>query len=266
MNTSSERWAAGETYEHFMGRWSWEMASRFLKWIPHEAHQRWLDIGCGTGSLTRRIISDCNPLMTIGLDRSLDFVRYAAQHAVSARFMVSDAMQVAVGDQAVDRVVSGLVMNFIPHPEQAIREMHRVVKPGGIAAAYVWDYAGQMEFLRYFWDAAVELDSGAIVYHEGHRFPICQPEPLSCLWQVGGFVDVTVDSLDILTSFKSFEDYWHPFTRGKFPAPAYLNSLTEAGRNALREHLRTTLPTRDDGSITLTARAIAVRGVKTVPV
>ncbi|MGI5460704.1 hypothetical protein ACQEWB_47580 [Streptomyces sp. CA-249302] len=53
----------------------------------------------------------------------------------------------------MDGVVSGLLLDFRPEPSVAIAEAARVVAPGGVAAAYVWDYGEGMEFLRHFWDA-----------------------------------------------------------------------------------------------------------------
>ncbi|MBZ0281427.1 MAG: class I SAM-dependent methyltransferase [Anaerolineae bacterium] len=243
-----------------MGRWSGEVASRFLAWMPQGENRRWLDIGCGTGALTRRIISTAQPQMMVGIDPSLDFVGYARQQTSGAHFLVADAGGLALQDKIVDTVVSGLALNFMPHPERALLEMRRVVKPGGVVAAYVWDYAGKMEFLRYFWDAAVELDPHAAALHEGHRFPICQPELLRRLWEGTGFQNIAVDALDIPTPFDSFESYWQPFTRGSFPAPKYALSLNEMQRNNLREHLRAAVPTASDGTINLIARAWAVRG------
>jgi hypothetical protein len=68
-----------------------------------------------------------------------------------------------------------------------------------------------------------------------------------------------VTHIDIQTPFKSFEDYWQPFLGGQGPAPAYAMSLDEAGRSRLRDRLRERIPTEADGSITLMARAWAVR-------
>ena len=73
-----------------------------------------------------------------------------------ASFRVGDAMALPFGDETFSAVVSGLVLNFIPRQDVALAEMVRVAKRGGIVAAYVWDYAGQMQMLRVFWDAAVE--------------------------------------------------------------------------------------------------------------
>ena len=163
---------------------------------------------------------------------------------------------------AYDIVVSGLVLNFVPHPGQALREMVRAVRKGGTVAAYVWDYAGQMQLMRSFWNAAVALDPAAGKLDEGQRFPLCQPESLRQLFQTAQLRKVEVRSIDVPTTFRDFDDYWSPFLGGQGPAPGYAMSLSEERRVALRDHLRATLPIAADGSLHLIARAWAVRGVR----
>lgn len=262
MDNLQEHWASGDVYDQFMGRWSWEVAIQFLNWLQIRPDQHWLDVGCGTGALARAIAMYAKPQVVIGFDPSVDFVRYARQQLNKGSFFVTDGRALAVLNETFDVIVSGLALNFMPQPEQALREMHRVIKPGGVVAAYVWDYAGKMEFLRYFWDAAVELDAGAVAMHEGNRFPICQPEPLQRLWQRAGFHNVSVVALEIPTIFDSFESYWQPFTLGNFPAPAYASSLDEIRRSNLRSHLHSTMPIAVDGTIQLIARVWAVRGYR----
>ena len=224
-NTPHEHWAAGDIYEQFMGRWSQEVAARFLMWLNLEPNQRWLDVGCGTGALTRATSTLTDPHMLVGLDPSLSFVQYANQQQNDSLFFVATGNALPVVNETFDAVISGLALNFMPQPQQALSEMRRIAKPGGVVAAYVWDYPGKMEFLRYFWDAALDLDSEVDSLHEGHRFPICQPEPLSQLWHQAGFINVSVEALDIPTLFDSFERYWTSFTLGNFPAPNYVSSL-----------------------------------------
>jgi len=161
-----------------------------------------------------------------------------------------------------EAVVSGLALNFILRPEQAIAEMARAARPGGCVAAYVWDYAGRMQFLRHFWNAAVALDPGAIELDEGRRFPLCNPGPLAELFQGAGLTRVEARPIDVWTAFTDFDDFWSPFLGSQGPAPGYVMSLSEAGRAALRERLRLSLPFALDGSIPLMARAWAVRGVR----
>jgi hypothetical protein len=117
-----------------------------------------------------------------------------------------------------------------------------------------------MQMLRYFWDAAVELDSTAAAQDEAHRFPLCRPDRLEDLWRRAGLADVTSAPVTIATNFTGFDDYWEPFLGGQGPAPGYVASLTEPARAALREALRAALPVVADGTMPLTARAWAVRG------
>ena len=53
------------------------------------------------------------------------------------------------------------MLNFVPEPLLAVQEMARAVRPQGVVALYVWDYAGKMELMRYFWDSAVAVDARA---------------------------------------------------------------------------------------------------------
>ena len=80
--------------------------------------------------------------------------------------------------RASNAAVSGLVISFVPDQPKAIGEMKRATRPGGTVAAYVWDYAGEMQMMRHFWDAAVSLNPDAVKLDEGRRFPVCEPKPL----------------------------------------------------------------------------------------
>ena len=157
-------------------------------------------------------------------------------------------------------MVSGLVLNFVPDLGAALAEMLRVTRPGGVVAGYVWDYAGGMELIRRFWDAAIELDPAARGLDEGIRFPICAPGPLQRAFESAGLAGVEVRPIDVPTVFRDFDDYWTPFLSGVGPAPGYAAALDPARRDALRERLDATLPREPDGRIALTARAWAVRG------
>jgi hypothetical protein len=158
-------------------------------------------------------------------------------------------------------VISGLALNFFPDPAAAASELVRVTVSGGTVAAFVWDYADGMAMLRHFWDAASALDPAAAARDERGRFPLCRPDPLRELWQGAGMRAVSVDPVEIPTVFATFDDYWRPFLGGQGPAPGYVASLAEDQRAALGGLVREHLPTQSDGSIRLTARAWAVRGM-----
>jgi hypothetical protein len=128
-------------------------------------------------------------------------------------------------------VVSGLVLNFVPNPALGLAEMRRTAIAGGTIAAYVWDYAGKMELMRYFWDAAVDLNRKARELDEGVRFPLCQPDALENAFLHANLSAIRVTPIDIATRFRDFDDYWVPFLGGQGPAPSYAMSLDEASRN-----------------------------------
>jgi len=117
-----------------------------------------------------------------------------------------------------------------------------------------------MDLLRYFWDAAISLDSSAHEIDEGVRFPICNQDKLKNAFQQAALSEVEVTKLDIITHFKNFDDYWNPFLGGQGPAPTYLKSLTENQQQELRKTIKDKLQFEPDGSIKLLGRAIAIKG------
>jgi SAM-dependent methyltransferase len=258
----SDTWASGAAYEPYVGRWSRLVARELLAWLAVPSGQRWLDVGCGTGALSQTILAHAAPREVVGVDASAAYVAYAREQVVDPRlrFDVGDARELPFAAGAFDAVASGLMLNFVPEPARAAAEMARVARGGATVAAYVWDYAGGMELMRHFWDAAVALDPAALELDEGRRFPLCHPDPLAALLRGAELTDVEVRPIDVPTVFRDFDDYWSPFLGGQAPAPGYATSLEERRRAALRERIRSALPFEPDGSIRLTARAWAVRG------
>jgi SAM-dependent methyltransferase len=256
------RWNDGGTYESYVGRWSRFVAREFLAWLAAPAHADWLDIGCGTGALTQTILALAAPAQVRGIDLSPDYIEFARMHTADPRvsFAVGDAEALPEPDAAADVCVSGLALNFVPHPDRATAELARVARPGGIVGVYVWDYAGEMQLMRHFWNAVTELHPDAESLDEGKRFPLCAPEPLAQLFTQAGLSQVETRAIDVPTVFRDFDDYWTPFLSGQGPAPGYAMSLDEKQRTALRERIRGGLPIASDGSIALIARAWGVKG------
>jgi SAM-dependent methyltransferase len=260
---ASEVWAQGSTYEPYVGRWSRLLAREFIAWLGAAPGRRWLDVGCGTGALTGAILDAAQPAEVVGIDLSPAYVAYARERfGSSARFEIGDAQALPAASESFDIAVSGLALNFVPEPARAVSEMARVVPPGGVVAVYVWDYAGRMEMMRHFWDAAVALNPSAAPLDEGVRFPLCNPDSLASLWRDARLDQVEVRAIDASTHFTDFDDFWSPFLGGQGPAPGYLMSLPEGQRALLRNRIKDALPIAADGSIDLVARAWAIRGVK----
>jgi SAM-dependent methyltransferase len=259
-------WAASDRYEPYIGRWSRKVAQEFIAWLSVPAGKDWLDVGCGTGALTRAIVQQAAPHWVTGIDFSAAFLAQAQRELAGSRVNLQqgEAQALPVQTAVYDAAVSGLVLNFVPDPQQAVAEMARAVRPAGLAAAYVWDYAGRMEFLRYFWDAAIELDPDAARLDEG-RFALCQPGALVEVFGAAGLSAIETRSIEVATVFRDFDDFWTPFLDGPGPAPRYVMALPDAKLDLLRETLRAKLPVAPDDSISLLARAWAVRGRQVDP-
>mgnify|MGYP001190330896 FL=1 len=259
----TDTWDDGATYEPYIGRWSRSVAKSFLRWLGLPNGATWLDFGCGTGALTQTILADADPRLVVGCDRSAGYVAFAQAHTSDprAQFVVAELPELPRLNEGFDAAVAGLVLNFLPVPSEGVRAMSARVRPGGTVAAYVWDYAEGMELIRVFWDAVVAMDGAARALDESTRFPLCRPEPLAQLFEAGDLGDVAVQSLEVPTVFQSFDDFWMPFLGGQGPAPGYAKSLSADRRATLRDSIRRRLRVAPDGTIPLTARAWAVRGI-----
>jgi SAM-dependent methyltransferase len=253
-----------DAYELFMGRWSRHLAPLLVDFAVPGAADSVLDIGSGTGALTAAIVAAKPGARVTGVDPSSEYIAFARARQPSARvrLLVGDAQRLELPDGQFDATLSLLVVNFIPDRDRAIREMIRVTRTGGVVAAAVWDYGGEMEMLRSFWDEAVALAPAAEKRDERHM-PLCRAGDLAAAWRAHGLRQVEERPLVIRTVFASFDDYWRPFLGGQGPAGAYVASLTEAERERLASRLRSRLAGNGrEGAFSLAARAWAVKGVK----
>jgi SAM-dependent methyltransferase len=262
-NKAKETWDSSQAYERYVGRWSRKVAMPFLRRLAQPHGLTWVDVGCGTGALASAILAMCEPAVVHGIDASENFIAQARLRISDprARFKVGDATRLPLNGGACDATVSGLVLNFVSDTEALVREMARVTRPGGVVASYVWDYAGGMQMMRLFWDAAKEVSPKDAKLDQAERFPICRPQPLAALFTSAGLKSVAVDAIDIPTVFENFDDFWMPFLGKTGPAPTYLASVSADVRERIRLRLQSRLDAPDDGPISLTARAWAVQGL-----
>ena len=256
-----DAWQAGDSYDAYMGRWSRQLAPRFLDLLDLPGALDWVELGCGTGVLTAAIVDRCKPHSVVAIEPSEGFIAVAKRNVTvsNVTFRGGDASGLAALPSAsCDVVVAGLVLNFVPDPSSALREMKRIVRSGGTLAFYVWDYpGGGIEFMRAFWTAAAALDPAAHDLTEDRRFPFCTQEGLTDLAREAG-LDATVVALEAASIFSDFDDFWRPFTLVAGPAPGYCANLPSEARERLRDRLSDTLPRQHDGSIALGTRAWAV--------
>jgi SAM-dependent methyltransferase len=214
-----DNWEHGDAYERFIGRWSSLVAARFLEWLALPGGLRWVDVGCGTGTLSEAILDTQDPTSVDGVEPSAGPIRTATQRLGDrAKLHQAPPENLPLPDGSADIVVSELVLNFITDLPAALNEMKRVAQ-GGIVAAYVWDYSGGMDILRLFWDAADDVDPDGIM-DESRRFPLCRPEALASAFVNADLRDPELVPLDIPTPFSDFDDLRTPFTGGQVRARA----------------------------------------------
>lgn len=257
-----EVWDTASRYERYVGRWSRSVARDFLAWLALPSGLTWADVGCGTGALVAAILATAEPASVLASDRSEAFLAETQRTITDpgVQFEKADATALPWTSAACDVTVAGLVLNFVPDPAAMVREMVRVTRPNGRVAAYVWDYAGGMQMMRYFWDAALQVSPEDGALDQAERFPLCQPEPLTALFRAGGLRAPRARAIEIPTVFRDFDDYWTPFLGKQGAAPTYLATLDSERRERIREVLRARLVSSADGSIALVARAWAVQG------
>ncbi|MGA7917644.1 MAG: methyltransferase domain-containing protein [Candidatus Acidiferrales bacterium] len=254
-------WNDAVGYENYVGHWSRAIAPRFLAWLALPTGLRWLDVACGTGALTGAILAGCEPKVVVGLDGSLDYLAAAQANCREARvrFVGGDANELSFRATYFDVAVSGLALNFIRF-ERALAEQQRTVRAGGTIAAYVWDYAGEYEFARRFWDAALSVDPRAAAYDPGRKATICREHNLRDALEAAGCSGIETCVFDGHGEFPSREAYWHAFDGRQGSTSEYLALLTDEQRLRLRASLLSTMNAQ--GPVKLKIRALAVKGVR----
>jgi len=242
---------SGETYDRFMGRYSAKLAVAFAAALGIEAGQEVLDVGCGPGALTAELVRRVGPGHVTAIDPSESFVEACRGRYPGIDVRRGRAEELPYPDARFDAALAQLVFHFVSDPEAAAAEMRRVVRPGGLVGASVWDFTVGMRMLRVFWDSARVVDPGA-PDESTRRFG--REGEISELFRGAGLEDVAEGALEVEAEYADFDDFWTPFLGAAGPAGAFVESLDDNGRAQLREEMRGRLGS-PEGPFTLTARA-----------
>jgi ubiquinone/menaquinone biosynthesis C-methylase UbiE len=263
--SSTFRATDGDGYELVMGRWSRRLVGPFLDFVGTADGEAVLDVGCGTGCLTFALKDRSEPRQLHGVDFSPVYIEHAARQIQDSRiaFEVGDACALEYPDHSFDRVLSLLMLHFVPRSDQAVAEMRRVARPGAVVGAAVWDARGGFVSNRMFFDTAAALDPKA---NEGrarnYTRPMTRPGELKKAWLAAGFTEVVETTLSIRMEYTSFDDYWAPLVGKDGPQAEYVASLSDAERARLRDALRLAyVDGEPDGPRSYAALAWAVKGI-----
>ncbi|MBA2547557.1 MAG: class I SAM-dependent methyltransferase [Burkholderiaceae bacterium] len=255
----------GNDYELLMGRWSRRLAEPFLDFVGTANDESVLDVGCGTGCLAIALTKRCQVKQVRGVDFSPAYIEHATRniHDPRVTFEVGDACALALADRSYDRVLSLLMLHFVPRADQAIAEMRRVARAGAVVGAAVWDARGGFVASRMFFDTAAVLDPKAAERRaRNYTRPMTRPGELANAWRAAGIIDVVETTLMIRMEFESFDDYWAPYAGKEGPQAEYVATLSEADRARLRNAVRLAyVDGESDGPRSYAALAWAVKGI-----
>jgi SAM-dependent methyltransferase len=252
--------APAEAYDRFIGRYGASLAQALIAFAGVEPGMRALDVGCGPGALAGALSARLGAGHVAAVEPSPTFVQAARERLAGVEVVQADATALPFPDGRFDAALAQLVLNFLDEPLRGVHEMVRVTRPGGVLAACVWDYAGEMTLLRAFWDAAREIDpAGAASADEGAVMTLGREGALAELWRAAGLRDVRAAAIEAAARYDGFADLWAPLTAGVGPAGAYCATLDDARRAALGHALQARLGVGNE-PFELSARAWAVAG------
>jgi ubiquinone/menaquinone biosynthesis C-methylase UbiE len=247
---------AADAYDRFIGRYSRELAPRFLDFagIPGGPV---IDVGCGPGSLTRVLADRFGAAAVIAVDLSEPFVAACRERVPGADVRHASAEALPIGDGQLQGALSQLVLSFLRDAPRAAAELARVVRPGGCVAACTFAADG-FALAGTFWRAALQLDPAA---PDDARLPLRREGELVALWERTGLREVEAGTIELTADYSGFDDFWSPFLAGIGPAAGYLVAQPPERQAALRDGCFELLG-RPAGPFTLPARVLAVRGKK----
>ena len=253
MSDGTSTFRVGEdSYDRFMGRYSAPLAAAFADAVGVVPGQRVLDVGCGPGALTAELVRRLGADSVVAVDPSEPFAEACARRNPGVDVRTAAAEELPFADAAFDVALAQLVVQFMADASTGVGEMRRVVAPGGVVDACVWDYDDGMRMLRLFWDAALAVDPSAP--DEARRLRYGRRGELGELLRSSRLAEVREGALDVQTEYASFADFWEPFTLGVGPAGAYCVALAPERQAALRDELRGRLGD-PPGAFVLSARA-----------
>jgi SAM-dependent methyltransferase len=252
------RFYDGSVYEQTMGKWSQLAGDVFLNWLSPPTGVRWIDIGCGNGAFTELLTERCSAKSVVGVDPSDGQLAYArARPRIgTAQFHQGDAMAIPLPDKSFDVAVMALVLFFLPDPTKGLAEMVRVVRPGGIVAAYSWDMLGggwPFEPMR------VEMSAFNVAPLPPASPSASKLDFMRNAWGEAGLEGVEMREITVQRTFADFDDFWASMAKAASVAPP-LSAMAASDSELLKSRMRSRFPTDAAGGITYGARANAVKG------
>jgi ubiquinone/menaquinone biosynthesis C-methylase UbiE len=241
-----------------MGAWSQLVGQVFLDWLSPAAGQRWIDVGCGNGAFTEQLMKRCAPIEVQGIDPSEGQLAFARTRpgTEGAVFSQGDAMALPFDAGRFDAAVMALVIHFVPDPAKAIKEMARVVRPGGLVGTYVWDALGDGSPTEII---VTEMRAMGLAPAGPPSVHASTTDALHGLWTGAGLDRIASRAITVRRTFDDADDYWDAISGTGVPK-AMLDRMNAGAIAELKDRVRARVSTDGQRRITLEARANAIMG------
>jgi len=217
-----------------------------LEGIRPLIHGTVLDVGCGARPHESRLARDATRY--VGIDRP--------GPGPARPDVVGDAMALPVADRSVDAATMALVIFFVPDPAKGVAEMRRVVRPGGVVAAYAWDFTTG----GFPWQLPQdEVRATGATVPWPPQAEIVRIDRLHQLWADAGLQSVASREIVVERVFPSFDEFW----RVAMLTPvlgALVEALPSDALAGVKERVRAALRI-EGGKVVHTGKANAVKGV-----
>jgi ubiquinone/menaquinone biosynthesis C-methylase UbiE len=240
-------------YDAFMGRYSRRLAPVFADFAELADGAGVADVGAGTGALTAELAA--RGLRVAAADPSPQFVEALRRHLPEVDARVAPAEELPWEDDSFDASLAQLVVAFMSDAPAGVREMRRIVKPGGKVAVCMWDRE-EMEMLAAVSRTRQALASEGQLTDARYR----SREEIESLFG-DGFGDARIELIETDASYSGFDEFWSALGGGAGPAGAWLATLQGEKRDAARAELYRQIG-EPDGPFTLRAKAWAVRAIR----
>ncbi len=128
--------------------WSRPMRRELYRRVRLASRESVLEVGCGDGLITREMAEICRGRV-MGVDIDPQMVQIAKEAPGRVEFQIADAHSLPFEKKSFDLVTAHWVMLWLEHPQKALKEFHRVLKPDGtLLLACEPDYGGRIVYPR----------------------------------------------------------------------------------------------------------------------
>ncbi|MGE3875414.1 MAG: class I SAM-dependent methyltransferase, partial [Parvibaculaceae bacterium] len=227
-------------------------------WLAQPRGLRWIDVGCGNGAFTELLVERLAPAEVQGIDPSEGQLAFARGRPAArvAQFSLGDAMALPFPADRFDAAIMALVLVFVPEPAKGVAEMLRVTRPGGIAAAYMWDMPGGGFPLD---PLLVEIRAMGLPPPRPPQWEASRKAAMLDLWRSAGLEDVEAREITVQRTFADFDDFWMTAMKSPSLGPM-IAAMAATDRGMLKARVRARLPAGSGGRIVHEGRANAVKG------